>query len=85
MCLTRYGRGIVTEIVVAEHLVRKRLKALRWVGPETDIATHVVWHKDKWISPALGAFIAMLQSMICAPAGRTGRTECTGAQTDKEA
>jgi DNA-binding transcriptional LysR family regulator len=79
------GVALLPEIVVAEHLVRKRLKALRWVGPETDIATHVVWHKDKWISPALGAFIAMLQSMICAPPGRTGRAECTGAQTDKEA
>jgi DNA-binding transcriptional LysR family regulator len=67
------GVALLPEIVVAEQLVRKRLMALRWVGPEIDIATHVVWHKDKWISPALGAFIALLQSMMCAPSGRTGR------------
>ncbi len=67
------GVAFLPEIVVAEQLARKRLMALRWVGPEIDIATHVVWHKDKWISPALGAFIAMLQSMICPPSGRTGR------------
>ena len=67
------GVALLPEIVVAEHLARKRFVALRWAGPEIGIGTHVVWHKDKWISPALGAFIAVLQSMICAPSGRTGR------------
>jgi DNA-binding transcriptional LysR family regulator len=67
------GVAFLPEIAVAEQLVRKRLMALRWAGPEIDVATHVVWHKDKWISPALGAFIAVLQSMIGAPLGRTGR------------
>lgn len=69
------GVALLPEIVVAEQLVRKRLMALRWAGPEIDIATHVVWHKDKWISPALGAFIAVLQSMIGAPPGKTGRVK----------
>jgi hypothetical protein len=32
------------------------------------MATHVVWHKDKWISPALGAFISMLEQMLKEPA-----------------
>jgi DNA-binding transcriptional LysR family regulator len=67
------GVALLPQIVVAEQLARKRLKALRWVGPKTDIATHVVWHKDKWISPALGAFIAMLQRMIGRPARSTVR------------
>ena len=69
------GVAFLPEIVVAEQLARRRLMALRWAGPEIEIATHVVWHKDKWISPALGAFIAMLQSMICEPSGRTGRVK----------
>jgi len=67
------GVAFLPEIVVAEQLIRKRLMALRWAGPEIDIATHVVWHKDKWISPALGAFIAMLQSTIGASPGRASR------------
>jgi len=67
------GVAFLPEIVVAEQLIRKRLMALRWAGPEIDIATHVVWHKDKWISPALGAFIAMLQSTIGASSGRASR------------
>ena len=66
------GVALLPEIVVAEPLARKRLRALRWAGPEIEIAMYVVWHKDKWISPALGAFIAVLQSVMSAPSGRAG-------------
>lgn len=58
------GVGLLPEIVVAEHLAGNRLKALRWSGVETHIATYVVWHKDKWISPTLKAFIAELQATL---------------------
>src|SRR5882724_11204356 len=58
------GLALLPEIVVAEQLARKRLVPLRWAGPELDIATHVVWHKDKWISPALEAFISVLREMM---------------------
>jgi DNA-binding transcriptional LysR family regulator len=67
------GVALLPEIVVAEGLARKRFVALRWAGPEIDIATHVLWHKDKWMSPAIGAFIALLHDTIRAPSGRTGR------------
>jgi DNA-binding transcriptional LysR family regulator len=60
--------ALLPEVVVADQLTRNRLKALRWMGPEIDIATHIVWHKDKWISPALAAFISVLQSAMCGPA-----------------
>jgi DNA-binding transcriptional LysR family regulator len=63
------GVALLPEIVVAKQLARKRLRALRWAGPEIEMPTHVVWHKDKWISPALSAFIAVLQSLLCAPSG----------------
>lgn len=65
------GLALLPEVVVAEQLARKRVRALRWVGSEMDIATHIVWHKDKWISPALGAFIAVLQELMCDPLLRT--------------
>jgi DNA-binding transcriptional LysR family regulator len=58
------GLALLPEIVVAEQLARKQLVPLRWTGPELDIATHVVWHKDKWISPALEAFISVLREMM---------------------
>jgi DNA-binding transcriptional LysR family regulator len=60
------GVGLLPEIVVAKELARKELAALRWVGPVMDMATHVVWHKDKWMSPALQAFISVLENQDAA-------------------
>ena len=59
------GVALLPEIAVAEHLASNRLRALQWTGEETHVATYAVWHKDKWISPALGAFIAVLQTTMC--------------------
>jgi DNA-binding transcriptional LysR family regulator len=56
------GLGLLPEIVVAKELARKELTALHWAGPVMDMATHAVWHKDKWISPALRAFISVLEN-----------------------
>src|SRR5215471_3472950 len=47
------GIGLLPEIVVAGELNRKQLKSLAWVGPDMNIATHIVWHKDKWLSPGM--------------------------------
>jgi DNA-binding transcriptional LysR family regulator len=62
------GLSLLPEIVVARDLALKRVVDLAWVGAEMDVATHVVWHKDKWISPGLGAFISMLEQMLKEPA-----------------
>jgi DNA-binding transcriptional LysR family regulator len=64
----RMGVALLPEIVVASELARKQLVAFRWAGPNLDIATHVVWHKDKWISPAQQAFVSLLQEMLSEPA-----------------
>ena len=58
------GLGLLPEIVVAKELARKELAALPWAGPPMDMATHVVWHKDKWISPALAMFISVLEKRL---------------------
>src|SRR5215468_10909545 len=58
------GIALLPEIVVAKELARKELVSFRWAGPSLDIATHVVWHKDKWISPAQQAFVDLLQEML---------------------
>jgi DNA-binding transcriptional LysR family regulator len=74
------GLGLLPEIVVARELARKEVAALAWAGAEMDMATHVVWHEDKWISPALGAFISMLEQMLKEPASasrcRRANAEC---------
>jgi DNA-binding transcriptional LysR family regulator len=55
------GLGVLPEIVVGRELEAGRLAGLKWAGPELDIGTHVVWHKDKWVSPNIAAFLKMLK------------------------
>lgn len=58
------GLGLLPEIVVSRELRLKRLSALRWTGPSLDIVTQVLWHKDKWISPAMTAFMELVKDKL---------------------
>jgi DNA-binding transcriptional LysR family regulator len=58
------GVALLPEIVVAADLREHRVAALRWVGPTMDISTHVIWHRGKWVSPAMEAFVKMLQDEL---------------------
>jgi DNA-binding transcriptional LysR family regulator len=78
------GLGLLPEIVVDRELTRKQLVSLFWTGAEMGIATHVVWHKDKWISPALGAFISLLEQMLIEPSS-TSRRERPAVSTGPKA
>jgi DNA-binding transcriptional LysR family regulator len=71
------GLGLLPEIVVARELAHNQLMGLAWAGPAMDIATHVVWHKDKWISPAFGAFSSLLEQMLMEPASMPRSRPCT--------
>jgi DNA-binding transcriptional LysR family regulator len=58
------GLGLLPAIVVARELRQHQLKALHWAGPSLDIATSIVWHKDKWISSAMAAFIDLVKEKL---------------------
>ncbi|MFZ5823427.1 MAG: LysR family transcriptional regulator [Bacillota bacterium] len=48
----------VLPAMTAEHEVQEgRLAALPWQGPGYEVVTQVAHHKDKWISPAMRAFL----------------------------
>jgi DNA-binding transcriptional LysR family regulator len=64
------GLGLLPAIVVARELRQNRLKALRWDGPSLDIVTHILWHKDKWISPAMAAFMELVKVKLDDSEGR---------------
>ena len=74
------GLSLLPEVVVARELARQQLACLAWAGAEMGIATHVVWHKDKWISPAVRAFTSLLEQMLREPPGasRRGRPSANG-------
>jgi DNA-binding transcriptional LysR family regulator len=58
------GIGFLPEIVIACELKKKQLTAINWHGAKMSIATHIVWHKDKWISPGMQAFLDVLRERL---------------------
>jgi DNA-binding transcriptional LysR family regulator len=63
------GIGLLPEVVVARALRQRQFKALHWAGPSLEISTQILWHKDKWVSPAMAAFRDMVQSAISGASG----------------
>ena len=58
------GLALLPAIAVAHELRQNRLKAFHWDGPSLDIRTHVLWHKDKWVSPAMAAFLELIKAQL---------------------
>jgi len=58
------GLALLPAIVVSRELRQNQLKALHWAGPPLDMATHILWHKDKWISPAMAAFVELCKDKL---------------------
>jgi DNA-binding transcriptional LysR family regulator len=58
------GLALLPAIVVSREIRQHQIKALHWGGPSLDIATRVLWHKDKWISPAMAAFQELIQQKL---------------------
>jgi|SRR5579859_2940261 len=58
------GLGLLPAIVVSRELQQHQFKTLAWAGPSLDIQTHLIWHKDKWISPAMAAFQELMMHKL---------------------
>lgn len=58
------GLTVLPAVAVAAELSQGRLLKLPWRGPDLSVVTHVVWHKDKWLSPALDAFLTLTREML---------------------
>jgi DNA-binding transcriptional LysR family regulator len=51
------GIGFLPEIVIASELKKRRFAVLNWQAAKMSIQTSIVWHKDRWVSPAMQAFL----------------------------
>lgn len=54
------GIALLPEVVVAAELARKTLIPLPWRGAVLTMNTHVVWHKDRSMTPAMQGFLAVV-------------------------
>lgn len=64
---TMSGLGItlLPRVAVEEELSRGKMVTLNWSEPNFGIVSQVLYHKDKWISPALKAFLKLSKDMLC--------------------
>lgn len=58
------GIAFLPAIAVKAELERGELISLPWKMPNTRFATQMVWHKDKWLSPAIKAFLKLTREFI---------------------
>lgn len=58
------GLALLPAIAVSRELRQQQIKALAWDGPLLDIATHLVWHRDKWVSPAMAVFVDLVKEKL---------------------
>jgi DNA-binding transcriptional LysR family regulator len=63
------GLTVLPEVTVAAELSQGRLLKLPWSGPDLTVVTHMVWHKDKWLSPALSTFLSLSREILATREG----------------
>ncbi len=58
------GISLLPKVAVTDELSSGRLVALNWAGPDFNIISQVIYHKDKWISPALREFLNLAKKYL---------------------
>ncbi len=58
------GMAVLAEVSVAAELEAGALSTLSWRGPELNVATYMAWHRERWISPVLGALMEVARETL---------------------
>jgi DNA-binding transcriptional LysR family regulator len=62
--ITGMGITVLPAMAVNREINEGLLVALNWAGPKLEVITQMIWHKDKWLSPALHAFIEVTYEVL---------------------
>ncbi|WP_346354349.1 LysR family transcriptional regulator [Azotosporobacter soli] len=57
------GLSILPKIAVQNELARGQLVELHWGGPAFPVKTQLLYHREKWLTPALRAFLDLCRSL----------------------
>ncbi|MBS1851520.1 MAG: LysR family transcriptional regulator [Acidobacteria bacterium] len=60
------GIACLPAVVVKEEIRKGKLVDLSWRGPDLIMKTQVAWHKNKWLSPTMQAFLELLRKSAVA-------------------
>ena len=66
------GITILPEVTVAQDIAQGRLASLAWEEEKLEVATLMIWYKDRWLSPTLSAFIEMTKEVLRAGNAQPG-------------
>lgn len=58
------GLTLLPRVAVRRELTDRELIALSWDGSPLTVPTHMLWHKDKWLSPTLSAFLDCVRAEL---------------------
>lgn len=58
------GLTILPEMAAAEETAQGRLKALSWAREPLEAALLMIWHRDRWLSPSLSAFMDLIRENL---------------------
>ena len=61
------GLAFLPLVAVEIEIAQGRLVPLKWAGRDFQVVTQMARHKDKWLSPALQAFLTMAREMLATP------------------
>ncbi len=65
--MANLGITILPEIAVCGEVNQGKLVALPWFASDFQMTTCLIWHKDKWLSPALQEFIRLSEEILIKP------------------
>lgn len=62
--MTGMGITVLPAMAVNREIAEGRLIALDWAEKPLAVITQMIWHKDKWLSPTLRAFIEVTREVL---------------------
>ena len=55
------GIAMLPEMSVSEELAQSKMAILNWPGEKLETGILMIWHRDKWLSPILTAFMEIVR------------------------
>lgn len=61
--MSNLGITFLPRMAVEKELQEGQLVELNWHGPDLNVMSQVMYHKDRWISPAMKAFLDLIHGL----------------------
>ncbi len=58
------GLSLLPMVAIESELKSGALVALPWQGDSLDMVTQLIWHRDKWVSPTMQAFLEVTRMTL---------------------